>query len=537
MRLAGPCSLVLLLFCFLGLSSGGCSYTFDSGPLDVPVIGEPLLLSQLVRIPGLRLSVPQQGIVDPPAQLVQGEDGSPWVLSLQQNQLRAVSLERPEDVLEMQDDELQPVGLTRYLFLRKPGSGTAGRLTLLALGRPPRVVPLPPEDDRVQMIDGGAVSWQAQNAAAGLHVVLWNRDDSVSTRTLTWPAGIAPRGMGWVSVLRDPEPYALLVKANDERAVLCLLEDGANIDLGWVELKGSVKRSVLYTDLRGNLFAYFVTQRVERPLGKDLPGGALRLVFADPTGRGLALCSSLGLWAADLDAATGSPSASLRVLDPAPCGWMSFVNKSVLRYQHAIGQLGQEIRVYQVPFDGSEPPILEPPPPRPADLPEGALVLSSCSGVLAYSLGQGEPWASHDIVVRGRRISERGQSPRFSYDCSRLRWYEHSEEAPGELLSTRISDEQDQGKLRLGRNVVLSRELPDGRVLVASSVFPSGDTRLVVVDEERAQAVLLLRTDSPINDATTASERGAGPWDHRVVLDVGSPNGEPSLAVLPVPPR
>lgn len=80
-------------------------------------------------------------------------------------------------------------------------------------------------------------------------------------------------------------------------------------------------------------------------------------------------------------------------------------------------------------------------------------------------------------------------------------------------------------------------ELPDGRVLVATSVYPSGDTRLVVVDEERAQAVLLLRTTSSINEAVTAWERGAGPWDHRVVLDISPPSGESSLVVLPVPPR
>lgn len=537
MRRFGPCTFVLLLCGFIGLLCGGCSYTFDSGPLDVPVIGEPLPLSQLPRIPGMRLSVPPQGINDPPAYIVSGEDGTPWVVTLRRGYLVAASLDRPEDVIEMEGDEIQPVGLVRYLFLRKPGSGTAGRLTLLALGRPPRSVPLPAEDDRVQMVDGGAVSWQAQNPAAGLHLVLWNRDDSVAARTLAWPVGIAPHEMNWTLLLRDPEPYALLVKANDDRAVLCLLGDGTNIDLGWVELKGNVKRALLYTDLRGQLFAYFVAQRLERPLGRELPAGGLRLVFADPTGRGLALCTSMGLWAVDLDAAAGSPSASLRVLDPEPCGWMSFVNDRLLRYQHAIGQLGQEIHVYQVPFDGSEQPLLEPQPALPADLPAGALVLSTCDGVSAYALGQGESWPTSDIRVRGRRISERGQYPRFSLDCRRIRWYEHSEETPGELFSTRISDEEDQGTLRLGRNVVLWRELPDGRVLVASSVFPSGDTRLVVVDEERVQAVLLLRTDSPINEATTAWERRAGPWDHRVVLDISSTNGPPSLAVLTVPPR
>lgn len=542
MRPCGPRSLVLMLCSFLslglGLVPGGCSYTFDSGPLDVPVIGEPLPLTQLQRIPGMRLVVPPQGVVlDSPAHIVRGEDGAPWVVSLQADQLRAASLDRPEEVLEIRDDELQVQAPTRYLFLRKPGFSGAGRLTLLALGRPPRTVPLPPEDDRAQMVSGGVVSWQVANPAAGLHLVLWNRDDSVVARTLMWPVGIAPREMGTMQVLTDPEPFALLISANDERAVLCLLSDGTNIDLGWISLLGNLKSSLLYSDLRGQLFVYFVTQRLEKPLGKELPEGGLRLTFADPTGRGLALCSSAGLLAVDIDATPGSPAASLRTLDPVPCGWMSFVDKRLLRYQHVVKELGQDIRLYQVPFDGSEPPVVVPIPALPAGLPEGADVLSVCDGTAAYSLNQADPRVSSELWVRGRRITERGQYPRFSFDCSRIRWYEHNEEAPGELLSMRVSGEEEERTLRIGRNVMLSHELPDGRVLVATSVFPSDITRLVLIDEARAQGVLLLRTESRINDVVTAWDRRAGPWDHRVVVEISAPNSEPSLVVLPVPPR
>ena len=521
----------------------GCSYSFDSGPRELPLSDRRVDETKLPQVQGFSL------LGFPPMSRIElAADGRPWLSAISGSNIRLVAIDAPEKVWEFSSDQNWPIydakgRLAGVLLLELPGARfPAGRATRFRLGGAPSDLPLPAGDVHLQLSANTVVSWSDDKTPAALHLTRWQPDDSVQAVSTPWPPAIDGRQLAKVTILGE-RAQLVAYTLNSQQTTLQLVSDGSTFDLGmgglnrWVESQGYV----IYTDGEGKLRVYFVDIKKDLPL--DIALGRTDDYLAVAAARvssGFVVCNQSGLVAVDLDVGKGMIAGPPRLLDPAPCAGVyldsSRITSDVIQYF----TIGTDFHAYRVPFDGSAAPELMPGPP-PTMVPEGGRVLNTCGREVAYTLTplSADTNPGSDGWVRGWRFTQQGWGVLFSNDCRRVRWFEHAESAdfPSEFLSAGV----EYGAItRLARSVAANQELPDGRLLVNAGVYPGGSSaRLELIDEDLGEAQLLLDSGLQILGIAPVPRGDGSPaqWEREVLLESFEAGGISTLRLLKLPPR
>ena len=522
----------------------GCSYSFDSGPRELPISDRRVDTKQLPQLYDFSLLG-----APPTSRILLAADGRPWLLSIvEPAQLRLVAIDALEQVWDFSCDQFQfsfdtQGRLAAVLLLDKPGERfPTGRVLRFRLGSTPSALQLPAGDDHLQLSANTVVSWHGEKTPAALHLTRWLPDDSVQTVSAPWPKGVDGEQLTQVAVFGES---SLLVAymLSPQQTLLQLVADGSTLELGagrlnkWVESQGYV----IHSDEQGRLQVYFVDAKRTVPANVVLERAedfGQSLVAARVRG-GFLVCSRSGLIAVDLDVRAGAVTGPPRVLDRAPCA-VAFLDPNRVTSDVVKYFLDWDLHTYQVPFDGSAPSEALPVAPLPT-APEGGSVLSTCGREVVYSRSPPSSDANpaYDGWVRGRQLTQKGWEFHFSADCQRVRWREHAEaaELPSELLSARI----EYGAItRLARSVGANLELPDGRLLVNAGLY-SGITRsrLELIDEDLGEALLLLDAETSFYmfAAVPRGDGSAAQWEGEVLLESSIADGRSLLQLLRLPRR
>ncbi len=521
----------------------GCSYSFDSGPRELPISDRRIDETKLPQVQGFSL------LGFPPSSRIElAADGRPWLSAITESNIRLVAIDAPEQVWEFSSDQSRPIynakgHLAGVLMLDLPGARfPAGRATRFRLGSAPSELPLPAGDVHLQLSANTVVSWSDDATPAALHLARWQPDDSVQASSTPWPPAVDGRQLARVTVLGE-RSLLLAYTLNSQQTTLQLVSDGSTFDLGmgvlnrWVEAQGYV----IYTDGQGKLRVYFVDLKKDLPL--DIVLGRTDDYLAIVAARvrsGFIVCNQSGLLAVDLDVGKGMLAGPPRLLDPAPCASAYLDSNRITSDVIQYFTIGTDFHAYRVPFDGSTTPELMPGAP-PTMVPEGGRVLNTCGREVAYTLTppSTETNPGSDGWVRGWRFTQQGWGVLFSNDCRRVRWFEHAESVdfPSELLSAGV----DYGAITLlARSVAANQELPDGRLLVNAGVYPGGSTaRLELIDEDLGEAQLLLDSGLQILGITPVPRGDGSPaqWEREVLLESIDASGTSTMRLLKLPPR
>jgi hypothetical protein len=419
------------------LLAGGCSYTFDSGAPDLPLLGAPPDTSRLPK-----LNVRPAGA----ASVIYGVDGKPWAAFTEpldtdtgvENGMRFVRLVDPPAQETLVAGNPVANGSTFYYIPKPaglgPGSAPPANLELhvhrVGAGQPDQVIELPFTKSPLFIADtrNTVFLWWVEDPSTTQFLV--QRLDGSFSRMLPVPAGLDPA-------------------APESSGDFFYSSDGA-----WLYVQ----------DGNGVFTRHSTTSSQDVTIGPLPP-----LHLLDEPRKQLLGCSTAtGLIRVPID---GSPPT---VIDPGPCddtGLLWVYNKTVV-YQSS----GAIVRV---PIDGSAPPwLVLPPGPRFLGFGPGDQPVSSQDPPDRYVGGAGSgfigPW---QFMQRGRNIQ-------FSHDGTMVRWLEWAaqESGVGELTSAPIGG----ASAFLARNVRRYDEIAPGQILVsANRAFRGTQNRVIVVDEKQ----------------------------------------------------
>lgn len=350
----------------------------------------------------------------------------------------------------------------------------------------------------------------------------------VVRNSVPWPLDANPEWDQGPRAFDEAEEVLIIVDA-EYRTHLRFLDTNEDYDLGMVFWGEGALGYFIYIDIDGVVNTFSLPERRARSLGYRLSSQG-NIVGLDPARESVLTCDWDGLRSLSLRPRTPVGSES-RVLDSEPC---ISAGSTLIRRTGFIQYDGEGTR--SVPLDGSGPARTI------WRAVEGAQLLALCpSGTVAYSLdprerygvGVGDGW------IGSWRFMERGRDARFSLDCSRVRFKEHSANLRrlGELRSTSLRDHTSRF---LARNVGFYAELPDGRLLVADDLAVIGSqNRLVVIDEERGTSRTLISGPAAVTAALPlAAQLPADVARGDVLLEVDTPElrGPRRTMLLAVPP-
>lgn len=350
----------------------------------------------------------------------------------------------------------------------------------------------------------------------------------VVRNSVPWPLDANPEWDQGPRAFDETEEVLVIVDA-EYRTHLRFLDTNEDYDLGLVFWGDGALGYFIYIDIDGIVHTFSLPERRARSLGYRLSSQG-NIVGLDPARESVLTCDWDGLRSLSLRPRTPAGNESL-VLDAEPC---ISPGSTLLRRTGFIQYDGNGTR--SVPLDGSGPARTI------WGAVEGAQLLALCpSGTVAYSLdprerygvGVGDGW------IGAWRFMERGRDARFSLDCSRVRFKEHSANLRrlGELRSTSLRDHTSRF---LARNVGFYAELPDGRLLVADDLAVIGSqNRLVVLDEERGTSRTLISGPAAVTAALPlAAQLPADAAGGDVLLEVDTPElrGPRRTMLLTVPP-
>ncbi len=462
----------------LALLLAGCSYKFGGDLPDVPLLGDPPLMSSFQRLN------------DKPAQdalFVRGADKSYWLAlreyqqpgALLTNQMVTVKrLSLPEKIEQLQAHHVHIVWWAFYLVQPNSDPTMPTKLTVHPAGSkgPDDEYLFPPGDEILRQGAGGAVFtyWVKAMDTTGFDVI---RRKPLYRRHLPSPAGLDPM---------DP------------------LAKGAFFF--------SYAGDLLFTrDAEGLVVAHSTAMEADTQLGVRPRGPII-----DDARQALIFCGDDGLRSVPYDGSLET------VLDPDSCNpqGTQFDGTTLLYLS------GTQTR--QVPADGSAKPrvVMTDPAQRLLYQTDDGQVLYSLDPGDRYIYGAGDGW------LKDWRFMERGllgYSP-FSNDGKRLRFIEHAADnlGVGDLLSATVPNGDP---LRLARNVPWYQfeELPDGRVLAVSNyTFPGPHNRIIVIDEATRQAHW-------VADSASAYQHIPGSYDLMIEMPVDA--GGLNLVRVPLPAK
>lgn len=335
-----------------------------------------------------------------------------------------------------------------------------------------------------------------------------------------WDQG--PRGF-------DESEEVLIVVDAEYRTHLRYLDTNEDYDLGLVFWGEGALGYFIYIDIDGIVHTFSLPERRFRSLGYRLSSNG-NIVGLEPGRESILTCDWDGLRSLSLRPRSSAGNES-RVLDAEPC---VSIGSTLTRRTGFLQYEGNGTR--SVPLDGTGPARTI------WSAIEGTQLLSLCpNGTVAYSLdprerygvGVGDGW------IGAWRFMERGRDARFSLDCARVRFKEHSANLRrlGELRSTSVRDHTSRF---LARNVGFYAELPDGRLLVTDDLAVIGSqNRMVVLDEERGTSKALLTGPAAVTAALPlATQLPADTAGGDVLLEVDTPElrGPRRTMLLTVPP-
>jgi len=492
----------VLPLALLGLTA--CSFTFDGGAPDFPLVGMPPSLGSLQKF--------NNGPVYSSA-IVRGKDAAYW-LSLQEEpkKLRVLRLTAPNDELTLEGDQFLIRWRAFFIWMQgeapaDPAQPRPATLRILSAGDPAPPVEFAFPLGMGQLIIGGAeevFAYAGPNVStlpAGSATYEIIRKDGSFRRTIGFAGPGAPslngtfyNGDGEIFFDRSGCQEGCMTDAND------------------ADLMGLERRSV-------------VGHSTLAELDYDLGLQPRRIFLYEPsrTRRQFITCGSNGLRV--LPIVPGEQNPAL-VLDEAACASELF---SLLRIEQPdkstklqlYYMIGRELRT--VPIDGSRPPerALDREVERVLGIYGNGLVLYSQDPEDRYIYGVGDAWFGD------WRFGDRARLIYLSRDREHVRFLENSARSGGigDLQSAPIGGEVTQ----LARNVFQYDELADGRLLAASNhAFRGTQNRIVIIDEPRGEARWVV---------DQASRYGFIPESNDLIVDIVTGASTSDLVRVPIPPK
>jgi hypothetical protein len=501
----------------------GCSFIFDSGGPDLPLIGAPPPLDTLQKLN-------HTSVAD--SDIMYGIDGTPWVRLEEYNpnpadnlhHLRLIRLAPP--AAEEKIDAQQVLATSSTLFLVDRGANGDDTQTTCGVNRqcdadggapddtPTTVTLHTPGDPAPDAIFTFAPSKRGSLISGGYDdVMVYVVSDEMTTsydivrrdgsfrRTVDLPLGVKATDLrkyggfffdpsGDLFFDRDMNGQVRAISTVDDTPPIALgtLPDGTLID-------GS-QGTILSCSKDGLRSTPIVAGAADKVCPEDPTGGDLREVTLRPGLRGPRDCTI--------------------VIDARGCGPDYTYNSDTIYY--FVGDSMWRVR---------------------RDLTNAPTEVASLSGVRLLAIGSREQIVySRDPASRyiygvgdgwlgGWKFMERGHVTNFSRDQSKIRWLEHAaqEGGVGDLYSAAINGTPR----RLQRNVSDYNELGDGRVLCSSdSAFRGVQNRVVVVDEKAGTAQWVV---------DQASRYQQIPGTNDLLVDIVTGASTSDLMRVSIPPR
>ncbi len=439
---------------FIALAPGialmsACSFTFDGEAPDVPLLGAPPSLTSLPRY--------NRSLIDSLA-IVQGRDRAAYLamrpsMFLSDTEDYFEVLRIPPEVDENRSNLSQPdltqivevraeriyLYYTRF-FLVNPKPLPEGfdpkekklfRIWSAGQTTPPIDLVMPPDPELLVV------------GLSDTAFVYWPRSDDTTTFRIYNSAGLVLRELPVMDGV-DPENP---------------------LDKGALFFSGD---SLFTRDAQGLV----VRHELDKPVDVSL-GVRPRFYIVNDREKALFTCGADGLRSVPIDGSLET------ILDETECKTDTFFFTTIHFYYYA----GNEIR--RVKLDGSEPyevPFEGTGAKRVLTYgPKGELVFSTDDG-RRYSNGAGDGWFDT------WRFMDRGRTPSFNLDGTRLRWLEHAARSGGigDFLSAPVPG---GAPTRLARNVSTFNLLADGRTLAAANhAFIGAHNRVILFNKEDTEA-------------------------------------------------
>jgi hypothetical protein len=465
-----------LLALTLCAAAAGCSYTFDSGAPELPLVGP---VPDTPSLPHLN-DRPVLSEV-----FARGVDGRVWLIMQQtDNSYRMVPMSgdpTPEVLAPGAVDDLFVRWRALYLTVRpRPSDPSAPiSLTVRSIGESPGHTFSLPGGPAV-LFSGGADDVFVYLVTDGTQpgYLIQRRDESFK-RIVPWPKGVMPS---------DP------------------FRNGAYFfDSGAGEL-------FFDRDADGRVVAHHTRDNLDVDLG-------IRPRFlAWLDAKTWVTCGNDGVRVVHLDGVTPE-----RVLDADPCKQ----ERLQLSRGYAYYDVGAELR--KVKLDGSEPP-------QPVfDFGDNrVLLVATKTDTVLYSTDPSDRYlhAAGDGWLGGWRFMDRGTSLTMSSDLLHLWWLEHSAQrgGAGQLMTVTLPGPAMPGGTPtvLTRNTRQFQILPDHRILADENhAFDGTQDRVVVIDPLRGNKRWV---------ASSSSAFASVPYTDDYIVDVVSVSSGHDVVRVTVPP-
>lgn len=417
----------------------GCSYTFDSSAVEVPLVGDPIPPSTYpkLNIDGAPISE---------LYVMKGIDGVQWAIMFE---AQAAALLPP------------PLNTPMRTVARLSAIDDTGRTELVTADE------VLVSSKLIYLLDVPA------DETAPVRLRLRAPGDS-GGRELTMPPG-SPEliasgndaAFAYLPIKMDTTSYTVL-RSDGSFQRQIPLPPGIDINHLFDTFRlffDSMGDTLISRDSDGHVIAHSTRAETDTDLGITDPG-----LFFDSTRTGLISCGPGGLKRMPL---SGSPATTL---DPAACTPDIYGETGTTLIYH------RDDGIYQIPELGGTPVSLLQPPfgqvyAISSNLTMPAPVIYSLDPPMTYGSGIGDGW------LGDWRFMNRGRRPTWSGDYSRVRWLENSarSDGSGDFMSATIPGGDP---LLLARNVRQFSEPYLGKVLAISNAAGKGAyNRLIVISE------------------------------------------------------